>query len=177
MINPLCHMDNKIGVASVALVSLLLGSTWVHTEGTSNQSATRLQLKVVKTLAQPVIDRNMPGAEKIPGGFVGGNTVKVTIDDKPEYHFFAHSYPKLDWSQSQLDHWVSGDGLDWRHQGVLLAPYKDEHTGPYHIFCAPIPFYDEQVGRWYLYYGDFGKHPRKPLRRLSGRWNGQGEID
>jgi len=151
-----------LAMASVAMAGLLLGSTWVHADESSKQPETRrLQLKVVKTLAQPVIGRNTPGAEKIPGGFEGGNTVKVTIDGKPEYHFFAHSYPKLDWSQSQLDHWVSGDGLNWRHQGVLQAPYKDEQTGLYHIFCAPIPFYDEQDGRWYLFYGDFGKQDQQ----------------
>ncbi len=58
----------------------------------------RLRLQVVKTLPNPVIHKNSPGADKIPGGFEGGSSVKLTVDGKSEYHFFSHSYPKLDWS-------------------------------------------------------------------------------
>jgi hypothetical protein len=43
----------------------------------------RLRLQIVKTLPKPVIHKDSPGAEKIPGGFEGGSSVKVTIDGKP----------------------------------------------------------------------------------------------
>ncbi len=124
-------------------------------ERRSEEKRARLRLQVIKTLPNPVIHKNSPGAEKIPGGFEGGSSVKVTMDGKPEYHFFAHSYPKLDWSQSQLDHWVSGDGTTFRHAGVLLKNYRDKQAGLNHIYCAPVPFYDEKEARWYLFYGEF----------------------
>ena len=119
----------------------------------------RLRLQVLKTLPHPLIGKQTPGTEKIPGGFEGGNTVKVSINGKTEYHFFATSHQALDWSRCQLDHWVSTDGLQWRHGGVLLEQYQDKQTGLHHLFCAPVPFYDEEDGRWYLYYGEFVKLP------------------
>ena len=156
MNTPLRYTDTKVVVVSVALVGLLLVGAPVYAKENSTRPKTkRLRLQVLKTLPHPVIDKNTPGADKIPGGFECGNTVKVTIDGKPEYHFFAHSYPKLDWSQSRLDHWVSPDGVKWRHAGVLLKNYRDDRAGVNHIFTAPIPFYDKEKARWYLFYGEF----------------------
>jgi len=99
-------------------------------------SSPRLKLVVVKTLPYPVINSKTPGAEKIPGGFEGGNTVKVTIRGKSEYHLFAHSYETLDWSHCRLDHWISSDGLHWRHDQVLVPPYTDKATKLWTLSCS-----------------------------------------
>ena len=115
----------------------------------------RLKLEVVNTVAEPIIGKKTPGAEKIPGGFEGGNSVKVVIDGKAQYHFFSHSYPGLGWHRSQLDHWVSDDGRQFRHAGVLQEDFEDKAAGERHIFTAPIPFYVDQENRWYLSYGEF----------------------
>ena len=101
----------------------------------------RLRLQVVCTLPEPVIGKTTPGAERIPGGFEGGTSVKVTIDGKAQYHFFAHCYPTAGWGRSQLDHWVSEDGVKFRHAGVMLADYEDQATRQKHIFTAPLPFF------------------------------------
>ncbi len=167
---PMIHLMKHLNIAMIlAVLSFTCGG--VHAQEVTpaggpareNGSQTegkkpQLRLQVVKTWPNPVIGKNSPGAETIPGGFEGGNSVKITINGKPEYHFFAHSYPELDWSQSQLDHWVSGDGVGFRHVGVLLRNYRDEQAGMNHIFTAPIPYYDEEQKRWHLFYGEFVNH-------------------
>lgn len=117
--------------------------------------AKRLRLQVLKSLPQPVIGRNTPGAERIPGGFEAGTTVKVTVDGKSEYHLFSHSYQTLDWSRSQADHWSSEDGLKWQHAGALLTPYTDEKTGMFCTYGHPTPFYVETEKRWHMFYSIF----------------------
>ena len=86
------HINTKVVEISVALVGLLPGTSFTHAQENSTRPETsRLRLKVVTTLPQPVIGRNTPGTEMIPGGFEGGSSVKVTIDGKSQYHFFAQS--------------------------------------------------------------------------------------
>ena len=110
-----------------SLTALILSATLAHSADTN--SSPRLKLVVVKTLPDPVISSKTPGAEEIPGGFEGGNTVKVTIRGKSEYHLVAHSYERLDWSHCRLAPWVSSDGLHWRHGQGLVRPYTDQATG------------------------------------------------
>jgi hypothetical protein len=124
----------------------------------------RLRLEVLRTLPDPVIGKETTGAERIPGGFEGGNSVKVVIGGKSQYHFFAHSYPTLGWARSQLDHWMSDDGRQFRHVGVMRADYEDKATGVKHIFTAPIPFFAEKEDRWYLSYGEF-------VAKIGGGWS------
>ena len=144
-------------------------------------SSPRLKLVVVKTLPYPVINSKTPGAEDIPGGFEGGNTVKVTVRGKSEYHLFAHSYQTLDWSHCQLDHWVSSDGLQWRHDQVLVPPYTDKATGLWTLSCSPMPFFDKEADRWQIYYALFAKpqqswSPGGTLRCASSKVKGRDGI-
>jgi hypothetical protein len=115
----------------------------------------QLWFQVVKTLPNPVIRKNSPGAENIPGGFEGGSSVKLTIDGKSEYHFFTHAYPRLDWSLCKLDHWGSPDAVNFHQAGVVLENYRDEKAAMNHIYCSPIPYYDEKSERWCLIYCEF----------------------
>ena len=149
-------MKNKL--EKTALCQLAFGlSSAIAAEGYGKPvgPSHRLRLEVVRTLPVPVIGKDTPGAAEIPGGFEGGSSVKVVADGKPEYHFFSHGYPKLDWSQSRLEHWVSSDGLKFRRASVLLENYRDEKAGMNHIFCAPIPFYNDKSERWHLVYCEF----------------------
>jgi hypothetical protein len=134
----------------------------------AKRESPRLKLDVVKTLPQAVINSKTPGADDMPGGFEGGDTVKVTVGGETEYHLFAHSYETLDWSHSRLDHWVSRDGLQWRHPGPLLRPYTDEKTGLWNMFCSPMPFFDTATDRWLLFYVWFAKETKA--------WNSGGTI-
>ncbi len=146
------HGDGGVLLGQLARTTLRGEQTKLNIDRTKSP---RLRLQVVRTLPEPVIGKNSPGAENIPGGFEGGNSVKVVIDGKPEYHFFAHSYPTLGWGRSQLDHWVSVDGQRFRHAGVLLQDSKEAATGMKHIYTAPIPFFHEKENRWHLSYGEF----------------------
>ena len=56
-----CHIHTKVVEISVALVGLLLGTSFTHAQENSTRPETsRLRLKVVTTLPQPVIGRNTP---------------------------------------------------------------------------------------------------------------------
>ncbi len=100
----------------------------------------------------------------MPGGFEGGTSVKVLVNGKPQYHFFAHCYPTLGWGRSQLDHWVSDDGHRFRHVAVMLEDFEDQPAGLKHIYTAPIPFFHEKEDRWYLSYGEF-------VVKIGGDWS------
>lgn len=137
------------------IVTVMLPGLAAEGEENAGSPPDRLRLEVVRTLAEPVISAKTPGTESIPGGFECGTSVKVAVDGKPQYHFFAHNWPRLDWSRSQLDHWISDDGEKFRHAGVLLPDTKADAQGIRHIYTAPIPFFHEQENRWYLFYGDY----------------------
>lgn len=139
------------------LALLLVPSFTLHAENASSAPAKphRLRMEVVRSLPTPVIGKDTPGMESIPGGFEGGSSVKVMVNGKPEYHLFAHGYPRLDWSQSRLEHWVSPDGVNFRRASVLQENFRDEKAGMNHIFCSPVPFYDEKSERWNLIYCEF----------------------
>ena len=156
MNHPLCPLGSQAVVASVALVGLLLGGTLAGANDNPPPPATsRLRLAVIKTLAQPVIARNTPGAEQIAGGFEAGTTVKVTIDGKPEYHLFSHAFQTLGWERPQADHWFSQDGLKWQPGGALLTPNTDQKTGLFCTYGHPTPFYVEKESQWHLSYSVF----------------------
>ena len=142
------------GLAAALTLGLFSIPGVSHADSTGSP---RLKLVVVKTLPYPVINSKTPGAEEIPGGFEGGNTVKVTVRGKSEYHLFAHSYETLDWSHCRLDHWVSADGLHWRHDQVLVPPYTDKETGLWTLSCSPRPFFDTEADRWQIHYALFAK--------------------
>lgn len=145
------HMARSLNLLGVALLGFVLVFL---AEQACGQTA-RLKLEVINTLPKPVISKETPGAEKIPGGFEGGSSARVLIDGKPQYHFFAHSYPGLTWHRSQLDHWVSDDGRQFRHARVLQEDHDDKAAGKKYVYTAPVPFYVEEEKRWYLSYGEF----------------------
>lgn len=157
MTTALFSFDTTVIAFSIALFGVLLGCTVACADngGPAGSEVKRIRIKVVKTLARPVIGKDTPGAEKIPGGFEAGTTVKVTIDGKPEYHLFSHSYQTLDWSRSQADHWLSWDGVKWEHGGVLLAPRTEEKTGLFLTYGHPTPFFVQEQNQWYMSYSVF----------------------
>jgi hypothetical protein len=73
------------------LALLLVPSFTLHAENASSAPAKphRLRMEVVSSLPVPVIGKDTPGMESIPGGFEGGSSVKVMVNGKPEYHLVA----------------------------------------------------------------------------------------
>ena len=105
-----------------------------------------LRLEAIETLPQPVINSRTPGSAGIPGGFEGGNTIKVSVGGKTRYHMFPHSYETLDWSYARVDHWSSEDGLNWVHHGALYRAHTDPVSKLWMLPCSPMPFYDGMGG-------------------------------
>jgi hypothetical protein len=56
-----------------------------------------VRVTVLEADAAPVINSSLRDAANIPGGFEGGNTVRVD----GVYHLFAHSYPTTGWSEAR----------------------------------------------------------------------------
>jgi hypothetical protein len=115
----------------------------------------KLKLEVVRTLPDPVIGKNAPGAEAIRGGFEGGTTVKVKIGDKTQYHLFSSGMDNLDWSSFHLEHWISDDGTQFQRKDVLLDDYTDKETGLKHLFLSPYPFFSDSDNRWYVIFMEY----------------------
>lgn len=138
----------------------------------------RLRLKVLKTYAQPVITEKTPGVEGIKGGYECGNTVKVLIDNKPEYHFFAWRMPGMGWGDLGTDQLVSNDGFQWRRVGALTEiQYDPSRPVKKYIQLGPAqPFYDEKTQRWSLYYNQFECQGRA-WQEGSTLWCAQSKVE
>jgi hypothetical protein len=147
----------KTGLLIVGLASLLSGMGVGADELKSPEIAKpmRLRLKVLKTYPQTVIDERTPGVEGIKGGYECGNTVKVMIDGKPEYHFFAWRMPGLGWGHLGTDQLVSKDGFAWTRVGALTEMVFNDKMKKYIQSGPAQPFYDETTKRWSLYYNQF----------------------
>jgi Na+-transporting methylmalonyl-CoA/oxaloacetate decarboxylase gamma subunit len=142
-------------VIAGVLFALAVPTSLMGQEAAEAAKSMRLKLKVLKTYPQPVIDEKTPGVEGIKGGYECGNTVKVMIDGKPEYHFFAWRMPGLGWENLGTDQLVSQDGFAWRRVGALTEIAFDKQIGKYIQSGPAQPFYDEATQRWELYYNRF----------------------
>ena len=124
---------------------------------------TKIKIEVVKTLPEPVIGKDTPGAESIPGGFEGGTTVKVKIGGKTQYHLFSTGMQKLDWSRFRLEHWISDDGDRFQRKEVLMEDSMDTN-GWKHLPLFPYPFFSKPDDRWYMIFFEYV---------VKGNWDGQ----
>lgn len=127
----------------------------------------KLKLEVVRTSPEPVIGKDTPGAESIPGGFEGGTTVKVKIGDKTQYHLFSTGMQNLDWSRFRLEHWISDDGNRFQRKEVLMEDYTDQKTGLKHLPLFPYPFFSKSDNRWQMIFFEYV---------VKGNWDGQSGI-
>ena len=137
-------------------------------------------------MPEPAIGKDTPGAEKFPGGFEGGTTIKVETAGKKRYHQFATGMGNLDWSENHLDYWVSDDGKNFQRKDVLRHQYVNKETGKTHQSLHPYPFFSEAENRWHMIFmeyvvekqwdGESGKIWCVPSRNngpggIEGPWN------
>jgi hypothetical protein len=144
---------------------------------------------VVSTLPEPAIGKDTPGAEKFPGGFEGGTTIKVETAGKKRYHQFATGMGNLDWSENHLDYWVSDDGKNFQRKDVLRHQYVNKETGKTHQSLHPYPFFSEAENRWHMIFMEYvvekqwdtTMSPKQwvPVLHASDRWHVQnmGEFE
>lgn len=114
-----------------------------------------LRLQVVRTLANPVIDLGNPDAHDIPGGFETGNTLKLTINGRTEYHMVTTTMETTGgnkWTHQRMEHWVSADSLHWRRYSVLYRPHADPETGLWILTSSQFPYFDQTRNRWVIYF-------------------------
>jgi hypothetical protein len=79
-------------------------------------------------------------------GLEGG----TVILHEGEFHLFVTEELKT-WDLTRNGHWKSGDGLVWQRVGTLNDSV-DRPRDPRHAVWAPMPFYNEEEGRWNLFY-------------------------
>lgn len=158
-------MNTILRQSTLILNSTLVAASLPVLSASEPESVTRtLKLEVVRTLPEPVIGKDTPGAEAIPGGFEGGTTAKVKIGGKTQYHLFSSGMENLDWSKFRLEHWISDDGSRFQRKDVLLDGYTDKKTGMKHLFLSPYPFFSKPDNRWYMIFFEYV---------VQGNWSGQ----
>ena len=135
--------------------TLAVQNVLTESEPRKEKGSTRLRLQVVKTLAEPVIDLTSPDARDIPGGFETGNTLKLTINGRAEYHMVTTTMETTGsnkWSHQRMEHWVTADSLHWHRHRVLYRPHIDPETGLWILTSSQFPYYDPTRNRWVIYF-------------------------
>ena len=131
------------------------GSRLSTSEPAKPKENVRLRLHVVRTLANPVIDLANPDAHDIPGGFETGNTLKLTIKGRSQYHMVTTTMETTGgnkWTHQRMEHWVSDNGLQWRRHSVLYRPHADPETGLWILTSSQFPYFDLTRNRWVIYF-------------------------
>ena len=99
---------------------------------------------------EPVINRGDPGTEENRFGFEGGTVIKI---DGMYQMFTAEMVDIPRNSKMKLAHWQSSEGIQWKRVSTLFESSGDyTGTDPRAAFWSPMPFYNEEEGRWNLFY-------------------------
>lgn len=138
------------------------------TRGKAEDSPT---LIVTQQVDRPVLTIKSPGAEGNKYGFEGGRVLK--LDDT--YHLFTSEMTgDPHWVKMRLAHWTSRDRLHWTRRSTLFESSGD-FTGkdPRAALWSPMPVFDDQEGRWNLFYVAYHCAPDTSKAWLT---NHQGRI-
>ena len=120
-------------------------------------SQIRVSLEVISGMDSPVLTKGMPGTENNKYGFEGGTVIKLTDG----YHLFtAEMVDDPHWVKMKLGHWLSKDGKSWTRLGTLMESSGD-FTGhdPKAATWSPMPFFNEKLNQWNLYYVGYKSRP------------------
>ncbi len=170
-----CSMD----VRFVAVMgALLLATACVRASAVSPEDT----LKLVHAEAEPVIDFDHSGSRDNKYGFEGGLAVKV---DGTYHLFVAEMYGEAFMVAMRFGHWTSPDARHWKRLSTLLqSDGVRSATNPRMCFWSPFPIYDENEGRWTLFYvsyrgagpGEKGGHNDGMIWRAVSVERGRGGI-
>ena len=108
------------------------------------------ELDVVRQCEGPVLTIHTRGAEGNKYGFEGGRVVKLGAT----YHLFtSEMVGDPHWVKMRLAHWTSPDRTQWTRIATLFESSGD-FTGrdPRAALWSPMPVYDNEAGRWNLFY-------------------------
>jgi hypothetical protein len=128
---------------------VLMGLLLAFASGCASQG-TNYVFEVVDYHPGPVIKKGDPGTEENKYGFEGGMAFKF----KGQYHMFtAEMAGEPAWVKMRLAHWKSKDGVGWERISTLYeSSGVDDGSDSRAALWAPMPYYNEQEGRWNLFY-------------------------
>ncbi len=129
------------------------------------------QLVVTKRFDDPVLSVHSPGAEGNKYGFEGGRVLKL---NGTYYLFTSEMVGEPHWVKMKLALWTSRDRLHWKRESTLFESSGD-FTGkdPRAALWSPMPIYDQEEGRWNLFYVAYHSAPDTPKEWLT---NHEGHI-
>jgi hypothetical protein len=138
----------------VVLIGLLLA----FASGCAPQG-TNYVFEVVDYHPEPVIKKGDPGTAENKYGFEGGTAFKF----KGQYHLFtAEMAGDPWWVKMCLGHWKSKNGTKWERISTLYESNGVTDGGDQRAaIWAPMPFYNEEEGRWNVFYVAYTSDPDK----------------
>ena len=107
-------------------------------------------LTVVGKVQGPILTTRSEGAQGNKYGFEGGRVLKI----KGTYHLFtSEMVGDPHWVKMRLAHWTSQDRTHWQREETLMES-SGEFSGkdPRAALWSPMPVYDDNEGRWNLFY-------------------------
>jgi hypothetical protein len=128
-------------------------------------------LVVTRQFDEPILTVHSIGAEGNKYGFEGGRVLKLNNI----YHLFtSEMVGDPHWVKMRLAHWTSKDRLRWERASTALESSGD-FTGkdPRAALWSPMPVYNEQEGRWNLFYVAYHAAPDTSKEWLT---NHEGRI-
>jgi len=122
-------------------------------------------LVLLKQFESPVLTVSSPGAEGNKHGFEGGSIVKLG----ERYHLFtSEMVGDPFWVKMKLGYWTSSDRLHWKRVATLFESSGEfEGKDPRASLWAPMPVYDENEGRWNLFYVAYRAAPNTETKWLN----------
>ena len=154
-------------------LGLLTGCTGITHEGAPRapgDASREVALRLIEARPQPVIGVGDPDAAGNQFGFEGG----CAFEHNGAYHLFTTEiFGRPVWVRTRLAYWTSPDLIHWRRQSTLFES-SGECGGPdpRAALWSPMPIYDEDEQRWYLFYVAYRCLPNQPdkwLNNSSGR--------
>ncbi len=152
------------------LAGLAVGLT-VGSIGCGGGHPVEPRLILVESSPEPVLTVHSPGAEDIKYGFEGGRVVKIGTT----YHLFTSEMAGDPvWVKMRLAHWTSPDGVVWTRRSTLFeSSGSSDGTDPRAAYWSPLPVFDEDAGRWNLF---FVAYHSEPNTDSAFRMNEKGRI-
>ena len=125
----------------------------------------------------PVINYDHNDCSDIKYGFEGGRVIKLG----KTYHLFsAEMSDDPWWVKMRLAYWASDDGFSWRRVRTLYETkgVRDPDDERFSLW-SPFPIYNEQEGRWNIFYVAYrpGVYPDNRDLHCEGKiWRGRSAV-
>lgn len=132
---------------------------------TVDELADAIVVTIVDQPGRPVLEKGDPGTDGNKYGFEGGSVIKRD----GVYHLFtSEMVGDPFWVKMRLGHWTSPDRMSWTRVSTLYESSGSfDGTDPRAALWSPMPIYNDEDGRWELFYVAYRSQPSPP-----GMWLG-----